>query len=150
MKLIPKLCLLFMVSLFLFACAKITPINRETISQNMGVELNTSIGEIFFEKEEVSGRNNSMNGDWIFKAQRIELSVRSATKEKLVLDYSEYYKKGSGKYGEITSRDPWLKRPAFDKVLEFDLTETHNIYIKKYAFEIIDIKGGRIIYKRIK
>ncbi len=134
----------------LFGCATVKPISIENIGQQPGVELSTNIGDIFFEKEEMSGKENSINGIWLFNAQRMELAVRSATKDKLVLDYSEFYKSGSGSYGEIRTSDPWLKKPAFDKSLEFDLADSKNIYFKKFEFEIIDVKGGRIKYRRIK
>ena len=107
-------------------------------------------GDVFFEREQESGHNNSMNGDWIFNANRIELVVRSATNDKLGLGYSEYFKSGSGAYREITYADKWLKKQAFDAPLEYDLKESRNVLYKDYEFEILAVKGGRIKYKRIR
>ena len=134
----------------LFGCATVKPITVVNIGQQPGVELTTNVGEVFFDQQEMSGKENSMNGIWLFNGQRIEYAVRSATKDKLVLDYSEFFKHGSGGYGEILHNDPWLKKPAFDKTLEFDLADSKSIFLKKYEFEILDVKGGRIKYKRVK
>jgi hypothetical protein len=139
--------------LFLFmgsfaGCAGV-PVNYDASPQVPNKILDTKIGDIFFERETMTGEDN--RAGWVFfgNAMRIELSVRAATKDKLVLDYSEYTKPmnqsgGYQRYGQ------WFKRPAFDKTMEYDLTDSKIISFQKYEFEIIEIKGGRITYKRLK
>jgi hypothetical protein len=145
---ISKLYFVLLAVLMLFGCAG-APINIDRVGQNPGTQLNTNIGEIFFEREIMTGEDNHFGSVFYGDAQRIELVVRSATRDKLVLDYSEYMKPVAGPYGGYKKDDAWLKKPAFDKVLEFDLKEAKTVYYKKYEFEIVDVKGGRITYKRI-
>jgi len=148
MKSISKLFLVLLAVLMLFGCAG-APINIDRVGQHPGIQLNTSIGEIFFEREVMTGEDNHFGSVFYGNAQRIELVVRSATKDKLVLDYSEYMKPVAGQYGGYRKDGAWLKKPAFDKVLEFDIKEAKTIFFQKYEFEIVDVKGGRISYKRI-
>lgn len=145
---ISKLCLVLLAVLMLFGCAG-APIKIDRVGQDPGIQLNTSIGEIFFEREVMTGEDNHFGSVFYGDAQRIELVVRSATKDKLVLDYSEYMKPVAGPYGGYRKDGAWLKKPAFDKALEFDLKESKTVFFQKYEFEIVDVKGGRITYKRI-
>lgn len=145
---ISKLCLVLLAALMLSGCAG-APINIDRVGQNPGIVLNTSIGEIFFEREVMTGEDNHFGSVFYGDAHRIELVVRSATKDKLVLDYSEYMKPVAGPYGGYRKDGAWLKKSAFDKALEFDLNESKVVFFQKYEFEIIDVKGGRITYKRI-
>ncbi|BCO11327.1 hypothetical protein GEOBRER4_n1626 [Citrifermentans bremense] len=148
MKSTSKLCLVLLAVLMLFGCAG-APINIDRVGQNPGMQLNTSIGEIFFEREVMTGEDNHFGSVFYGDAQRVELVVRSATKDKLVLDYSEYMKPVAGPYGGYRKDGAWLKKPAFGKALEFDLKESKTVFFQKYEFEIIDVKSGRISYKRI-
>lgn len=149
MKLISKLYFIAIASFILNGCAG-APIKIDRTDQDTNVILNTSIGEIFFAREVMTGEDNYTGSVFNGDAYRVELVVRSATKEKLVLDYSEYMKPIAGAYGGYRKDGAWLKKPAFDKTLEFDLKETNVVFYQKYEFEIIEIKGGKITYRRTK
>jgi hypothetical protein len=150
MNAITKTSLVLFVSIMLFGCIGPKQINIDNVGQKQGILLNSSVGEVFFEREVMTGEDNGYG--FVFKgdAQRIELVVRSASKDKLVLDYSEYMKPLESRYGGYKKDGAWLKKPAFDKLLEFNLNESKIVFFNKFEFEIIEVKGGRITYKRIK
>jgi hypothetical protein len=130
----------------------VSKINVDTVNISATKEeMTISIGDIFFEREVMTGKknvgdpNNSVFGG---DAYRIELVVEAVSKEYIKLGYSEYMKPPSP-YGYYYDR-AWLKKPAFSRTLEYNLKESKLISYKEYDFEIKNIQGSKITYKRIK
>ncbi len=80
------------------------------------------------------------------KAYRFDLVVEGFSKGILKLGYSEYMKPPS-KYGYYQNR-AWMKKSAFSRTLEFDLSESRIVAYKSYEFKILNVRGGRITYQR--
>ncbi len=137
------------LALLVAGCAP-TVLNIDRVGQSTGQPLRSSVGEIFFSREVMTGQDNGMGRVFNGKDYKIEIVVRSATAEKLVLDYSEFMKPVAGQYGGYMKDGEWLKKPAFDKSLEFDLKESKNVFYKEYEFSIDSVGGGRLVYTRTK
>jgi hypothetical protein len=145
-----KFLFLMCISFALYTgCAR--AVNHDYSNIVAGNEITIGIGDTFFEKEVMTGKknvgdpNNSVFGG---DAYRFELVVEAASNDQLKLGYSEYMKPPSP-YGYYQDR-AWLKKPSFSRTLEFDLKENKRVYYKSYEFEILNIQGGKITYKRIK
>jgi len=144
-----KFLMVLVVSLLIINCTGAL-VNVNRCGQKVDLPLTIGIGDVFFFQEVMTGEDNYFGSVFKGDAYKIELLVSSATKEKITLDYSEYMKPVAGQYGGYRKDGPWIKKPAFDKTLEFDLKETNTIYYKGFEFEIVNISGGKISYKRIK
>lgn len=131
-------------------CVRMVNVDSTNIGST-GEEITISTGDIFFEREVMSGKknvgdpNNSVFGG---DAYRIELVVEAVSKDKLKLGYSEYMKPPSP-YGYYEDR-AWMKKPAFSRTLEFNLNESNLVSYKTYEFAVTSVQGSKVTYKRIK
>ena len=133
------------------------------VTQNINEELCINTGQIFFREETILGEivtaKTSNNFDFIKfygVAGYFELIISSVSKNKLTLDYSEYILNINDQFsyrivdGDKIIVNYWMKRIAFDKSFEYDISESKTICFKTYQFEITKIKNGSIFYIRKK
>ncbi len=131
-------------------CVRIVNVDSANIGAT-GEEMTISTGDIFFEREVMTGNNNvgdPNNSVFGGDAYRIELVVEAVSKDKLKLGYSEYMKPPSP-YGYYEDR-AWMKKPAFSRTLEFNLHESNLVSYKMYEFAVTSVQGSKVTYKRIK
>ena len=127
-------------------------------SQKINEELCINTGNVFFKEEIMKGKllSSSRHTKFYGVAGYFELVVSSVLKNKLTLDYSEYILNNNDMYSYMITDDgrmiimSWLKRTAFDKSFEYDISESKTICFKTYQFEITKIENGSIFYIRKK
>lgn len=131
----------------LSGCAGL-PVNVDNASP-VGVEQTARVGDIFFEREIMTGEDNHAGSVFYGDAQRIELRVKAASQKRLALDYSEFMKPVAGPYGGYRIQEPWLKKASFDRAVEYDLSESKLVPFQRYLFEVLDVAGGTVKFKRV-
>jgi hypothetical protein len=144
---ISKVFLSVFISLILFGCAMPT-LNVEKVGQQVGGNFQSRIGETFFVREVMTGDDNGMGTVFNGEAKKIELVLTTATKDKLVLAYSEFQKPIPGRFGGYRRTAPWEKNPEFDRSFEFNLAQSDLIVFKQYKFKITSVNDGAVSYHR--
>jgi len=142
---------------------KTKEIKTYKITQNINEEFKSNTGEVFFKEEIIIGEittakilNNSDYTKFYGNAGYFELIISSVSKNKLTLDYSEYILNINDQFsyrivdGDKIIINYWMKKVAFDKIFEYDISESKTICFKTYQFEIIRVENGSIFYVRIK
>ena len=132
----------------LLACAM--PImNIDTVGQSVGGSFQARVGEQLFVREVMTGEDNGMGTVFKGEAKKIELVVTTATKDKLVLTYSEFQKPIPGQFGGYRRNGSWEKNSDFDKSLEFNLMQSDLVVFRQYKFRVLNVNDGMVAYKRI-
>lgn len=144
----PSKALLALVAILGGCAAPIVNINRE--DQAVGAPLVATVGQTFFAHESMTGEDNYFGSVFNGQAYRIELTVVSATKDRLELLYTEYTKPVAGPYGGYKKEGSWLRKPLFDKPLSFEIAESRVVNYGRYAFEVLGVDGGAVSYRRVR
>lgn len=124
-------------------------IDSEILTPKLNEEVSINVGETFLNFERMTGTVN-IDGMSVFggSADKFDLRLRSASNNKIVLDYSEYFKpnfdSGYAKDGS------WSIKPAFNKTLEYDLNSSKKVVYEKFEFEVSKVDSNKITYKRVK
>ncbi len=145
-----KLLLLFSLALLLLiSCATPMPVNVSKSYPLINNSNKANIGDVFFFLEEMNGKDNGFGSVFEGNAYRIDLTIISASSNKVSLEYNEYMKPGA--YGGYIKDGSWLVKNKFTKRFEYELSEDNKIInYKSFQFEISRIENGSIEYKRIK
>ena len=133
-----------------FGCVQAVSVDRANLLPTGG-QSTVGTGDVFFEREVMTGQKNvgdPSNSVFGGEAYRFDLVVEGISKGILKLGYSEYMKSPS-RYGYYQN-SPWMKKPAFSRTLEFDLNESKIVAFQSYEFEILNVEGGRMTYRRIR
>ena len=156
-----RIVILGLLAAFLTGCLTMPTFEyyeRRDISMQVGEDNIARVTDVFFEDAFRAGTANAY-GELI--SHRVEgtqntsirylLTVSTATRDKLTLQYSEYVLQPLNQYGAISKNDNnWLRRSAFDQTLEFNLNESNKVFFKDYEFEVIESLGGYVKYIRTK
>ena len=153
-----KIAILGLLAAFLTGCLSMPYYERTEATLAVNDDHIARVGDVFFEVAHRSGADNGTGAllnsyiDGIEnKSFKYVLTVSSASRERLVLDYSEYTLASLNQYGAISKNlDNWVRRSAYDRRLDFDLTESNRVFYGEAEFEVIESLGGYVKYRRIK
>lgn len=149
MKKIALLCVIALMTLTV-GCVSIVNVDKANLTQLSSPSV-AGMGDVFFEREVMTGKKNVgdiTNSIFGGNAHKFDLVIEGVLKGVLKLGYSEYTKSPSS-YGYYLN-SPWIKKSAFSRTLEFDLNESKIVSFQTYQFEILNVEGGKITYRRIK
>lgn len=124
-------------------------VNVDRSDQPPGAALAANVGELFFSHELMTGEDNLFGVVFYGDAIRTELTITTATPDRIVLEYAEYTKP-PGPKGGYERNGAWMRRTAFDRLLEFDIKASSTIRFKRYEFTVVGVEGGRVAYKRVR
>ena len=153
-----KISLVTLLAAFLTGCLSMPYYERTDVNVVVGNDSIARIGDTFFEHAFRAGADNGTGALLSSYVDNIEntsfkyvLTLSAATQDKVVLDYSEYVLSNLNQYGAISKNlNNWMRRSAYDRRLEYDLTESNKIFFKDVEFEVIQSIGGYVKYRRLK
>lgn len=143
--------ILLLFTLIIFGCSSMSFKKLDSLVETPSIdnEISVGVGSEFFNYEKMTGTHNIDGTIFSGSNSKFDLRVRSVSKDKLVLDYSEYFIPSTGN-GSYSKNGGWSIKPGFNKTLEFDLSSSKKITYEIYEFEVTKIETNKVFYKRLK
>jgi hypothetical protein len=125
------------------------PVNHSLIEPSPNVKTSISVGEILYAEESMHGDDNGMGNVFYGDNYRYDLTILSASKSKIKLEYNEYMKPVAG-YGGYAKDEAWLIKSKFTKDFTYEIEAFPFIIVyKKLRFEVVKVQNGIVEYKRL-